>query len=284
MLSHGASKDGLEHALATLLDVLDRPRSRVELAELLARRLGGSVRSRAGGTGWGNRAKTPWIVLGGVGVPIGYALHLAGARGAICLGPARGSEATYVRADAWVHAWSELAQDEAEVRLLERYLRSFGPATPRDFAIWTGMTHRDAQEIWSRASTRLAPVNFEGEEAWVLRSDLRALASSSLGETSVRLLPHFDSYLLGHRDHRNVVEDAHRPRVYRGQGWVSPVVLLDGRVAGVWTHSAGGGVLTIRVRSFVPLPRPARAALREEARSMAEFLGHARGEVILRRG
>ena len=277
MLNHGASVASLEDAMEVLLELLNEPRSREELADLLSERLHVPVESRAGGTGWGSRRSMPWIPFGGVKVPIGYALHLIGARSAICLGPARGAEATYLRADAWSRSWRELSQGEAEDQLLQRYLRSFGPATPHDFAIWTGMTLRDAHEIWSRILSRLTRVNLAGHEAWILRKDLSEMLASSLTETSLRLLPHFDGFLLGHRDHGNVVRGRHHSRVFRKQGWVSPVLLIDGAVAGVWGHTAEGDRLRVRVEPFDRLPRTTRFLIDQEARSLARFLGY--GEV-----
>ncbi len=281
MLAHEASRELLEHSLRELLDLLASPRTRTELAELLARRLRVRVESRRGGTGWGNRAKTPWIRFGGVSIPVGYALHLAGARGAVCLGPTRGAETTYVRVDAWTGEGRDLSQSEAERRLAQRYLRSFAPATPRDFAIWTGMTLTDAREIWGQFSARLVRVDFAGREAWALRADLPELQSSSLDQLSVRLLPHFDSFLLGHHDHGNVVGKPHHPRVYRGQGWVSPVLLVNGRVAGVWNHAIRGKTLKVHVEPFVTLSREAITLVREETASLSRFVGAAQAYTVI---
>jgi Winged helix DNA-binding domain len=283
MLAHGASRNALETSLRELLDVLASPCTRTELAELLAGRLGVKVESRRGGTGWGNRAKTPWIRFGGVPIPVGYALHLAGARGAICLGPAEGAEATYVRADAWTGEWRDLAPSEAERQLAQRYLRTFAPATPRDYAIWTGMTLTDAKEIWGQISASLIRVDYAGREACALRADLPELQSSSLDQLSVRLLPHFDGFLLGHLDHGNVVARPHHPRVYRAQGWVSPVLLVNGTVAGVWNLAIRGKTLRVRVEPFVGLRREVVTLVTEEAASLARFMGAAQVDTMISR-
>lgn len=281
ILGHGSSREALERSLRELLDLLASPRTRTELAELLARRLRVRVESRRGGTGWGNRAKTPWIRFGGVPIPVGYALHLAGARGAICLGPTEGAEATYVLADAWTGEKRNLSQGEAERQLAQRYLRSFAPATPHDFANWTGMTLTDAREIWGQISASLIRVDSAGREAWALRADFPELQSSSLDQLSVRLLPHFDSFLLGHHDHGNVVDKPHHPRVYRAQGWVSPVLLVNGTVAGVWNHAIRGKTLRVHVDPFIGLPREAVALVKDEAASLSRFVGAAQADTVI---
>jgi DNA glycosylase AlkZ-like len=283
MLHHGATRDALESALGELLEALATPRTRTEIAEELARRLRAPVQHRAGGTGWGNRAKTPWVRFGGVPVPITYALHLAGARGVVCLGPVRGAEATYVRADAWTAGWRDMSPREAEHDLVRRYLHTFGPATPHDFAIWSGMTVGDAREVWAGHGEQIAPVRHLGTAAGVWRADLGPLAASSLEGPTVRLLPHFDSALLGHRDHANIVERTHHRKVFRSQGWVSPVVLVNGTVAGVWALEPGHGNPTVRVRTFRTLTAAEERLLRDEVSLLAGFLGRTPARTVLAR-
>jgi hypothetical protein len=65
----------------------------------------------------------------------------------------------------------------------------------------------------------------------------------------------------------------HRPKIYRAQGWVSPVVLVDGRAAAVWTHTRQGDRLDVHVSQFDALSQRITAGIREEARDLARFLG-----------
>ncbi len=34
---------------------------------------------------------------------------------------------------------------------------------------------------------------------------------------------------------RNISDEAHRKQIYRGQGWVAPVLLVNGRAGGAWS-------------------------------------------------
>jgi len=95
----------------------------------------------------------------------------------------------------------------------------------------------------------------------------------------VRLLPYFDAYLLGHRDRRHIVDAAKLKTVYSTQGWVAPVVLVDGRAAGTWSVTREGGHLRIGVTPFAPFSRDIRTTIREEAHDLGRFLGA--GEVQL---
>src|SRR3972149_1300519 len=88
----------------------------------------------------------------------------------------------------------------------------------------------------------------------------------------VRLLPNFDVFLLGHRDKGHLVDAAHYKRVYRKAGWISAAVLVDGRVAGVWTPERKGRRLVVRVEPFAPLSRAVREGIEAEGGGGGRFL------------
>jgi hypothetical protein len=90
----------------------------------------------------------------------------------------------------------------------------------------------------------------------------------------VRLLPAFDRYVVAApRDRDAVLPAAERARVYRPQGWLSPVLLIDGRMAGVWSHERKGDRLVVQVEPFARLTRAVRAGVEAEAEALAGFLG-----------
>jgi len=265
-----------------LLGALDEPLTRSEIAERLGPALGVRIRWAVGGGGWGSRRKIPWLGSGRSSLPVAYLMHLAGARGVLCSGPNRGSEATFVRADAWIPGWRDRSVDDAELELLRTYLRAFGPATPGDFVAWTRILMFEARTTWERLGSELAEVEVDGRVAWVLRTDLRDLEREDAGELPVRLLPFFDSFLLGHLDRGHLLPPANVRDVYRNQGWVAPVVLVEGRVAGVWSASPAGRRLGVDVDLFGPTSRRLEAAIRREAEDLARFLGCGAAAVRIR--
>jgi len=64
-----------------------------------------------------------------------------------------------------------------------------------------------------------------------------------------------------------------RSRVYRPQAWISPVLLVDGRMVGVWKHVRKGKTVTVGIEPFSPLPPAIRDAAAAEAEDLARFLG-----------
>lgn len=63
--------------------------------------------------------------------------------------------------------------------------------------------------------------------------------------------------------------DANEPQA----GWVSPVLLLNGRAAGVWEAERKGSSLAVSVKTFGPIRREVLAAVEMQAESLAQFFG-----------
>ncbi len=272
VLHRGVPPAELDRLLGAALDCLREPLSHTALAERVSKEAGLLLKTRRGG-GWGSEGEVACVEVGGLTLSAGYMLHVAGARGVVCSGPKLGNESTSVRADKWVRHWKDMPVERAEEELVTRYLRAFGPSTVSDFAWWVGMYAGDAKEIWSKVAHDLVQVDVEGWKASVLRSDLDELLTASPEGHVTRLLPYFDSFLLGHRTKRHLVDDRHRASVYRGQGWVAPVLLVDGKAEGVWSHAKNSRGLTVEVKAFRGLPSRVSSAAKEEARRLGEFLG-----------
>jgi hypothetical protein len=270
-LGKGVATRLIDAAIEAALAALDKPRTRPEIAERASRVLGVQPRLIRGG-GWGNRRPLLGVPVGDLTYPVVDLLHLVGARGVVCYGPNRGNEQTFVRADAWIPDWQDVSREEAEARLLRLYLRAFGPATSADFALWTGISQTEARAIWDRGQSDLASVDVEGWTAYVLHEDLNALKRAELPSPLVRLLPYFDSFLLAHRERKHLLATEHHGKVYRPQGWIAPVVLVDGRVVATWESSRRGNRLRVDVTGFERIPRAVKAGIREETQALSRFL------------
>lgn len=267
----GVSDRDIDAAIDATLIVMDQPLTRMEIAERVCQSLGIEMQSVHGG-GWGSRRKVASVPVGHLVFPVVDLLHVVSARGVICYGPYRGAEPTFVRADSWIPNWKNIPQDEAESALLKAYLRAFGPATAADFSMWSGLSLTDARAIWAREQGHISPVDVQGWNAGILRQDINTLAQAELEAPSVRLLPYFDTYLLAHKEREHLLDTKQHSKVYRPQGWIAPVVLVDGRIVGVWEHVRDKKVLLIRVTKFEPISRLGVARIREEAQEFGRFL------------
>ncbi|TLZ44023.1 MAG: winged helix DNA-binding domain-containing protein [Methanobacteriota archaeon] len=268
----GVPMEAIERILAAIPDVLDQPLTRGELAARLSEVLRIKMQRRAG-RGWGGPSDADGFDVGGRVLSVHGILFFACMRGLACFGPMRGKETTFVRPDRWLSGWHDLPQEAAETELLRRYLRAHGPASVTDFAQWTYLKAADAREIWGRLADALVPVDDGVRSGWLLRSDEPALHGATLESPHVRLLPFFDGFLLGLKDKGHLVDREHYKKVYRPQGWLAPAVLMDGRVAGIWSHERKGPTLSLRIESFSSLRPEARKRLSEEADDLRRFLG-----------
>jgi hypothetical protein len=90
---------------------------------------------------------------------------------------------------------------------------------------------------------------------------------------AVRLLPAFDQWVVcASRQVPALLDPKHRHRIYRQQGWVSPVLLVNGRMAGIWKYEQRGRTVSVEVEPFDKLPRWTRASIAAEAGRLATFL------------
>lgn len=202
-------------------------------------------------------------------------LRLAIVEGLICYGPEQGSQVTFVRVDQWLPKQRKMSERDAQRTLLRRYLRGYGPARLPDFAKWTGFSMPEAKEVWTGLQDEMLEVDIEGEAGWILQEDLAALQDGGDGQAIVRLAPSFDPYMLGHVSKDHLFDPVHYKKVFRSAWWISPVVLLNGRVAGIWSSRRQGKTLSIEIEAFGKLTKSVRATIGEEAEGLAKFLDQA---------
>ncbi|MEV8439440.1 crosslink repair DNA glycosylase YcaQ family protein [Actinosynnema sp. NPDC051121] len=123
--------------------------------------------------------------------------------------------------------------------LWRRYRRAYGPATPDDFAAWSGLPKRQVQDLPEVADEPAEP------------------------DGAVRMLGHFDPYLLGYRDRSAALAPEHAPLVQTGGGFLTPHVVVDGRVVAVWRRD--GARITVR-------PFGERPDIADEVADLGRFL------------
>jgi hypothetical protein len=78
---------------------------------------------------------------------------------------------------------------------------------------------------------------------------------------------------VGVRPRRIFVPGAFYDRVYLKAGWMSPVILEQGRAVGIWEAKKGPRKITVTVVPFAPLSPATLRAVRAEAERLAPFLG-----------
>lgn len=203
----------------------------------------------------------------------GWGSHLkpAAYQGILAFGPNRGRNVTFVHPKRWLGPLDQHDREEALGELLLRYLRAYGPATHEDFARWWGGDSASARRTLKSLGDQVELVEAEGREAWLLAADAELVRSLD-PPRSVHLLPNFDVYTLHYRPREAFLPEGVYDRVYRTAGWISPAVIYDGAVAGVWEPKKRPKKVELSVELFVRGTKRLRDGIAREARRIGEFL------------
>jgi hypothetical protein len=191
--------------------------------------------------------------------------------GLVCYGPGEGNQATFIRTEHWLPAQSRVDAakfDEvhAQKELFRKYLRAYGPATLHDFAHWSLISMAEVRALRPMLDSEVS----EHNGLLLLREDIKTLQSAS-PLNSVHLLPYFDVYLLAHRFKEHFLKPQFYKRVYRNQGWISPVVLINGEIAGVWSYKLARKTLEIEIELFARVDSRTRKQIKDRAAELADL-------------
>jgi hypothetical protein len=242
-----------EAILAAVTNALkDGPATRDEVANSVAKEVGPEAR--------------PWVDTGYYIVT-----KLLAYEGKVCFGPDLDGKATLVLTDQWLPKQPSIKKETAEDTVLSYYLQCYGPATPQDFSAWSGLKMTAVNPIWERNSPQLAEVTLHEKSFWTLRKDLDALLTMPEESPPLRLLPHFDSFLLGHKNKSHIVEEAYYKQVFKKAAWIAPVLLQDGEAIGIWKQKRTKKKVTVIAEPFRALTKSQREDLEAETRRLGKY-------------
>ncbi|MFD4350943.1 winged helix DNA-binding domain-containing protein [Nocardia sp. NPDC058518] len=193
-------------------------------------------------------------------------------QGALCHGPARGGKVTFTAPAALTGGWPGIPEpDSAAPTLISAYLGAYGPATPEAFDAWLSRNNvrKPVVRGWFAAmGNALTEVDVEGRIGWIPSEFADDLAAATL-DGGVHLLGPFDQYVLGPGTGDTALLPAeHRSKVSRTAGWISPLVLVGGRIAGTW-EQVGDEVVV----STFGARRPPKRELSAAVNRLAEAIG-----------
>jgi hypothetical protein len=260
----GVTPDEMVALVEAVTDVLDgRVLTREQLVSALGDRLGRADLADQLRSGWGTVLK-----------PVAW-------QGALCHGPADGNRVTFARPDQLLPTWKGRPEpDDAARVVIPAYLGAHGPATVERFDAWLtrGTTRKPLLRSWFAAvDDRLVTVDVEGTRAHLLADDLDELLATEPAAPDagapVRLLGAFDQYVLGAGTAAPEIIAPHRRQaISRAGGWIAPVVVAGGRVAGTWELDGDGAVEVDLFDDGEPVDPAGLAAAVERVRSVLATL------------
>src|SRR5205085_11913513 len=186
---------------------------------------------------------------------------LAVTSGLAAFGPDIGGNTALVAREDWLGKPGPHDRDAALRDLARRYFAAFGPATEADFAGWAGLPLRDVRAGMSAIASELREVRIGDVPAWLPKTGAPRARSGVL-----RLLPAFDTYLMGHRERDFIAPPKRWKVVMPGGGILKPAIVVDGAAVGIWAPRRQGGRLKIELHPFGRLDAAVREAVEAEVR------------------
>ena len=235
----------LEPVLATARALAtERPRTRAEMARLLAERW----------PGWDSTS---------LGYVVTYLVPLVQV-------PPRGlwgqtGPIAWTPAEDWLGRDLEPAPKPDEELL--RYLGAFGPATVADVQTWSGLTR--LREVADRLRPRLRTFT-DPAGAELLDLPDAPLPSEDI-QAPPRFLPEYDNVLFSYADRTRVNPDKNEIPLAPGNGGRCGTVLVDGTFQATWQITTAGDSATLLIKPFGRLPKADLDGLTDEGGRLLAF-------------
>jgi hypothetical protein len=216
----------------------------------------------------------PVVARAGIGLitgrRLGHLMMQAELDALVCSGARKGKQFTYALLDERVPSTPRLDRDEALLELVRRYFTTRGPATPHDFAWWSGLTVADAKRGMQAAGRELEVIEVDGKSYWVHASAPPVPRATH----PAHLLPNYDEFFIGFRDRGAIAQRAgDLTAVTGGNALIPHVVIVDGQLVGAWKRFLEKTSVIVELRPFAPLTSAETRRIAEQAHRFGEFLG-----------
>lgn len=252
----GVSPDELKQLLAAIDTALDgQVLTRKELAD--------RVSEISGSAALGEKLAESW----------GSVLKPASYQGRLCFGPSQGQNVGFTRPDTWLRHQRPTSVDAPLKQAFRRFLAAYGPATLDDYGRWLAFTPAQVKAQLKSLGDEVCQVEVEGSNYYLLKQDLAEIQAATPLQVA-RLVPAFDPYIIGAtRQVEQLTPGDFKDKIYRPQGWISPILLVDGRMEGTWKSEQKGRKVLVTIEQFREQPAWVKAQIEAEAERLAEFLG-----------
>ncbi|HWR65552.1 MAG TPA: winged helix DNA-binding domain-containing protein [Bellilinea sp.] len=189
----------------------------------------------------------------------------------VCPGADRGSKPTYTLFEKKYGPFKPRPREDALAELVLRYLAAYAPARPEDFTAWSGVKISEARSLWSALEKKLLPVEIEGVSNWMLLKQKSWLDGLEKQASVLRLLPYYDTYLLGYANRDLIIAKAYTGRVLKG-GVIDAMLALDGWIIGTWKLKPRKSGLDLSLQFFEHQPKKIWPQIEAEVERLEQFM------------
>ncbi len=206
------------------------------------------------------------------GSRLSHILMQAELDGIICSGPRRGKMITYALLSERVPETEPLPRAEAVLKLASRYFTSHGPATLQDFVWWSGLSVTEARPALGSLGPDFISEKMGSQTYWFPDSGEDSV-STERSENSVHLLPAFDELIISYRDRSAFLPSEDHSKAISNNGMFRSVILVNGKVAGIWNRSVKKDKVIIEPQFFQSPDEDTMKLLEDAATGYGQFLG-----------
>ena len=252
----GVTAKELDKVLDAVGAVLgEEPITREELARAVEKKVRSKTLGETLRSGWGSLLKP------------------ASFQGKLCYGPSRGQNVTFIGPEAWLGRKLEVPDPEEALReVSRRFALLNGPVAREELARWwSGFSPAQAGRILQSLDDLVA-VDVEGQLRYLAAKEVEAALAAD-ARKEVHLLPAFDQWVVMSPRDPAVLDPKKKDRVFRKAAWLSPVLLVDGRIEGVWWWEKKGKRLSVRFEPFSKQPAWVKRSAEAEVQRLAAFVG-----------
>jgi hypothetical protein len=188
--------------------------------------------------------------------------------GLVCSGPPHNNKLTYALLSDRVPVKKQLSKEEALHELAKRYFFSHGPATLQDFVWWSGLSVSDARKALEMNKPNLISEVVQSETYWFVNS----ISYLKFNSVNVYLLPAFDELLISYRDRTALITDENNKKAISSNGIFRPIVVIGGKVCGIWRRISQKNQTLIEVNLFLRQNRQIVELIEVEANRYGLFI------------
>jgi hypothetical protein len=205
----------------------------------------------------------------------GAGLKPAASAGGLCFGPDRLRNVTFVNPKRWLGGrWRQPGAEAAMGQIMARFFDAYGPADATDFAMWFGVPPSEGKRLIRTYAQGLVEVDLEGSKQWLTSRGAEGLAAIQPISGHVRLVGGFDAYVFSPKSHRQHTWPAGRhDRISRTAGWITPCLLVDGLVGGVWGYTRGPRQVSVEIEPLTSLTSAQRSRAERQAHDLEPLFG-----------
>jgi hypothetical protein len=161
---------------------------------------------------------------------LSHILLCAELEGMVCSGKIKNGKPTHSLISERVTFMNKMTLDESLAELAKRYFTSHGPATLKDFIWWSGLSARDARNALEFVRSSFISEKVGSEEYWLTDRFPRKTKT----DLSVYFLPAYDEFLISYADRSASISPTYNKKTISQNGIFRPVIVVDGKVAGIW--------------------------------------------------